>query len=455
MTKARATGWSLRRRLMALASIATVLAWATGGTATLLAAREESERLYDDHLREVARVILSFASHEIEEIRSERPGDIVHQETAGTLEPRYRYQVWSDSSELLLISHTAPRTPFVPLTARGYTDIEIDGKPFCVYSTLTDDGKMLIQVAEEVSARAPFLLSLNQWLVAFFAVSAGGLMLLNRWMFGRATRALDQSATQLTNRSADDLRPIVADSPPRELVPLLTAINDLFGRFARALDAERHFTAAAAHELRTPLAAVRVQAQVAALARTREEAQRALVDLGLCVDRAARMIDQLLTLARLESQTGIGTMTRLRLDDVAAHVLRDLEPLLRERRVALELELRPSEIRGLEFGVAALVRNLVDNAARFSPPCGVVRVATGASDGEAHVVVEDSGPGIPPEARERVFERFYRLDGSNGEGCGVGLSIVHCVARTHGARIALSDSRLGGLRASVSFPRLH
>jgi signal transduction histidine kinase len=164
------------------------------------------------------------------------------------------------------------------------------------------------------------------------------------------------------------------------------------------------------------------------------------------------MIDQLLTLARLESKTGAGRMTRLRVDDVAAHVMRDLEPLLREKRLQVAVELNPCEVTGLEFGVAAMLRNLIDNAARYTPPEGSVRVATGVADGAGFALVEDSGPGIPQDQRQRVFERFYRLADTAVDGCGVGLSIVQCVARAHGACISLADSPLGGLRAAVSFP---
>jgi signal transduction histidine kinase len=449
---ARPHTWSLRRRLMALAAIATIAAWLTGGVAVLLAANKESEKLYDERLRDVARVILSFADHELNEIREERPGDIVHEETAATLDARYRYQIWSDSGELLLVSHDTRRTPFAPLDTRGYLDVALDDRTYCVYALASDDGTLLIQVAEDETLRDTFFVSLNGWLLLFFAVSTATLMGFNRWMFGHATRALDQSARQLLDRSADDLRPIVADHPPRELAPLLQSINTLFGRFERALDAERHFTAAAAHELRTPLAAVRVQAQVAGRARSRGERHDALVDLGVCVDRAGRMIDQLLTLARLESKTGAGRMTRLRVDDVAAHVMRDLEPLLREKRLQVAVELNPCEVTGLEFGVAAMLRNLIDNAARYTPPEGSVRVATGVADGAGFALVEDSGPGIPQDQRQRVFERFYRLADTAVDGCGVGLSIVQCVARAHGACISLADSPLGGLRAAVSFP---
>lgn len=450
---ASAGRWSLRTRLMVLAGIATIVAWLTGGIATLIAAHVESERLYDERLRDVAHVILSFASHEIAEIRAESPDNIVHRDAAATLDRRYRYQVWARTGELLLTSDETSRTRFAPAATNGYLDADLAGRPHCIYVTWSADGEMQIQVAEDSTLRDSFFVNLNTWLVLVFVGSTVLLFLLNGWMFGRATRALDQSAQQLLQRSADDLRPIAADDPPRELAPLLASINTLFGRFEHTLDTERHFTAAAAHELRTPLAAVKVQAQVAARARSATEMRRALRDLGVCVDRAARMIDQLLTLARIESTADNSAMAPVRIDSLAAAVMRDLAPLLSERRLDIGLDLQPCAVHGMEFGVAALMRNLIDNAVRYSPAGGRVHVATGIVDGEAFASVEDSGPGIPAAERERVFVRFYRIAGNAIDGCGVGLSIVRCVAEAHGARVTLSDSRFGGLRATVHFPR--
>lgn len=448
-----AGSWSLRSRLMALAGVACLLAWAAGGAAILLSAREESRRLYEEHLREVARVILSFATHEIEEIRGSGRTDIVHEETAVTLDPRYRYQVWSRDGKLLLISHGTRSEAFAPLGTAGLVRRSAGPETLSVYSAWSEDGGMLIQVAEDEALRAPFFISLDRWLVVFFAGSTLLLVLLNWWMFSRATRALDQSARQLLDRSAEDLRPIAVLNPPRELTPLLDSINRLFGRFERTLDSERRFTASAAHELRTPLAAVRVQAQVAQRARSPAELRQALEDLGVCVERASRMIDQLVTLARVENESTQRSMVPLRVDTVAQAVVNDLRPLLHARKLQVQLDLRPCRITGIEFGVAVLLRNLVDNAARYSPPEGKLLVETGEIDGECCAAVEDSGPGIPLEERERVFTRFYRPANAAVDGCGVGLSIVRSVVRAHGARIDLSDSRLGGLRAAVFFSK--
>ncbi|MEW5881275.1 MAG: ATP-binding protein [Pseudomonadota bacterium] len=450
--EARARGWSLRNRLFVLATVATVTAWIAGGVTVYLVGAEESERLFDEQMEDIGRAVLSFSGHEIEEIRSEGR-DIVHVETAQTLGARYKYQIFSPTGEPLLLSHDAPRTPFAPLDQTGYVTREIGGVPLRTCVMWNDARDMAVIVAEPLSARESYIGGMHGYLLAMFAASLPLLLGFNWWMFRGATRSLDESARQLVDRSPRDLRPIVVESPPRELEPLINSMNSLFRRFDNALAAEQRLTSAAAHELRTPLAAVKVQAQVAARARNREEAAHALGNLTTCIDRAARMVDQLLTLARLDSLSASTALhTTLRLDQIAAQVIDELAPLIEQHRLQLVKSLAPATIEGMEFGVAVLIRNLIDNAVRYTPHGGTLRVTTGQQGEHAYADVEDSGPGIPPQERKRVFERFYRLPSNNVDGCGIGLSIVRTVANVHRARVTLDESSLGGLRAVVTFP---
>jgi signal transduction histidine kinase len=331
----------------------------------------------------------------------------------------------------------------------------VHGNPHRVYAGASADGEWQVQVAEEMSSRRSFVPSLNLWLLGFFATSIVLLLLFNRWFLRTAFRAIEHSASQLVDRSPNDLRQVECDDPPSELEPLLDSINALFQRIERTLDSERNFTAHAAHELRTPLAAIRMQAQVAGRARSQQEAQVALKALLVCVDRAARMIDQLLTLARVEGALlKAATFMTVRLDRVVEQVAHDLRPALDAAGVQLELQLAPVDLAGVETGLLALVRNLVDNAIHHASDGKRVRVETIDRGREAVLIVDDAGPGIPPEDRERVFERFYRLPESGADGCGVGLSIVRCVAELHHATTAIEASPLGGLRVTVTFRKL-
>jgi len=306
-------------------------------------------------------------------------------------------------------------------------------------------------IAQELRKVSPLAALVG--LFGLFLLSLTALLAVGAWMINRATLSLRDSAHQLTERSPDDLRPIEVASPPREVRPLLDQINALFLRFAQALERERRFTFSAAHELRTPLAAVKVHAQVAQLTRTAGERREALEKLLLSIDRASHMVDQLLTLSRVEGMVALReAAAKLRLDIIAAHVIEDVRPLLARRGQRIDAHLAPCEIEGMEFGVASLLRNLVDNSMRYAPDGSPIRVTVRPEGEQAVAIVEDAGPGIPKEERARVFERFYRLY-SDEDGCGIGLSIVRTVAQVHRATVDMDQSDLGGLCVKVAFPQ--
>jgi signal transduction histidine kinase len=295
---------------------------------------------------------------------------------------------------------------------------------------------------------------MHGYLIPLFLVSLGLLLVLNWWLFRRAMCTLNESATQLVDRSPNDLRPIQVERPPTELEPLIASMNGLFERFQSALAAERRLAQSAAHELRTPLAAVKVQAQVAIRARSRSESQIALAHLTTSIDRASRMVDQLLSLARVDSLAASPHLQiPLCLATLSELVLHDLGQVLRQRGLVLQKSLQPAPVRGMEFGVAILLRNLIDNAVHYGPAGGDIRITTGVDCERSFVQVEDAGPGVSEVERERIFELFYRgVESHHVDGCGIGLSIVRTVARLHGAQIQLDTSSLGGLKVRVEFP---
>jgi two-component system OmpR family sensor kinase/two-component system sensor histidine kinase QseC len=445
--------WSLRRRVLLLTAAITAVAWLVGGTAMFMVSRHVSDSLFDQRLRDVATTVLTFADHEVSEVRA-GGAEIVHFEGALTIGTRYHYQIWSKDGELLLVSVDTVGIPFVPLDQRGLSTVEIEGTPMRVIVLSSDDGSKVLEVVEPLSTRAAGINPDFGYLVIPLLLSLALLVGLSTWLVRRATWALGESARQVTQRSPDDLRPLAVADPPQELTPIVAAINSLFARIENALATERRFTSAAAHELRTPLAAIKIQAQVALLTRTDADRRQALSRLMLSIDGAAHMIDQLLTMSRLDGLIALRAQAvRLQLDAVSAHVIDEMRPLAARRQQSIIEELAAADIEGLEFGVAVLLRNLVDNAARYGPSGGTIRVSTGMDEGFCFVRVEDAGPGIAPEQRQRVFERFYRLPtNSMVEGCGIGLSIVQTVAELHHARIELDRSSLGGLCVTVLFP---
>jgi signal transduction histidine kinase len=444
--------WSLRRRLLLLTAVATLIAWLAGGAATFFISHRQSDSLSDQRMHSVAQTLLTLTDHEIDEIRL-AGGGVIHVDEDPALARHYRYQVWSPEPAQLLLTNGDPKAPpIAPFDQAGFVTREFEGAPTRTIVAWSEDRTKLIQIAEPLALREAFPYSAFASLFGLFLVSLAALLAIDAWMIRRAMRALQDSATQLTQRSPDDLRPIEVSAPPREVLPLVNEINALFRRFANALQNERRFTSAAAHELRTPLAAVKVHAQVAQLTRTAADRKRALEQLLLAIDRASHMVDQLLTLSRLDGMIALRAgASPLRLDLIAGHVIDEVRPLLDRRSQRIEASLSACEIEGMEFGVASLLRNLIDNAMRYGPPAREIRVTVRPDAGRGVAIVEDAGPGIPEEERERVFERFYRLY-NDSDGCGIGLSIVRTVAETHQAKIDLDKSELGGLRVQVAFP---
>jgi signal transduction histidine kinase len=262
----------------------------------------------------------------------------------------------------------------------------------------------------------------------------------------------------LGERGPDDLRAIDLRNLPVELAPLLAATNRMMQRVDVALRSEREFVAAAAHELRTPLAGLRAQAELAAHPRTdapaRAEALRAVQD---GVDHAAHLVGQLLDLARSDALAGDAQREALArqpvdLRELLAQLMPELGPPLAERDVQLRQALEVPVIDGSAVALALILRNLLANAVAHARPGGVVSIATRRQAGCTVLVVEDDGPGVPEAERARLCERFYRGRNPAAPGCGLGLAIVKALADAHGATIAFDRASLGGLAVRLSFP---
>jgi two-component system OmpR family sensor kinase len=238
---------------------------------------------------------------------------------------------------------------------------------------------------------------------------------------------------------------------PEEVQPLVRSLNELLARLDDAFDTQRRFAADAAHELRTPLTALTLQIQIARRAESLEERAVALDRLEQGVKRATRLVQQLLTMARLDPDAA-RPATAIDLASVAASVVEEKRPLAEQRGLSLSLASVPVTLYGQEEALRILVANLVDNALRYTPPGGTVEVRVAPDGDHARVEVADSGPGIPEEERERVFDRFYRGRQAPGGGSGLGLAIVRQIVTLHGGSIALDQSPSGGLLVSARFP---
>jgi two-component system OmpR family sensor kinase len=257
-------------------------------------------------------------------------------------------------------------------------------------------------------------------------------------------------------RAGGDLSPVDDGGLPAEVKPLVGEINLLFDRVRLAFETQTHFVADAAHELRSPLTALKLQLQTLQRSPDGATREQAIARLAAGVDRATRLIEQLLVLAREEGRAGPAPpKERLDLAETLRLAVADAAPQAIERQQALSLDApeTPCPIDGHREALRILMRNLLDNAMKYTPPGGRIEVTLQPKvDGRWQLSVDDSGPGIEATERERVLDRFYRVPGSEASGSGLGLAIVHTIARAHGAELALDTSPLGGLRVSLALP---
>jgi signal transduction histidine kinase len=402
----------------------------------------ETSTLFDYQLRQMA---LSLRSQIPMAPRLELPPD--------QADADFVIQIWDVYGTRVYFSR--PGLPLINATALGFADVRVGGRQWRTYGLQTLDG--VIQIAQPVRVREslargaalriviPLLLLLPLLGAAVVGVVGSGL------------RPLRRVAGEVQRRDVHSLAPIAAARLPQEIAPLVNELNRLLMRLNAAFQTQRAFVADAAHELRSPLTALSLELQL--LERAPDEAARreALANLKAAAARAIHLVEQLLTLARNEPREPVGELRPLALEQPVAEGIADAHALAASRQIELSLEADPATIRGDRGALRTLVRNLVDNAVRYTPEGGCVRVRTRAASGiagreAALLEVADSGPGIPPAARERAFDRFYRRAGSPEGGSGLGLAIVKAVADRHGAEVRLGDAPEGGLLVTVVFP---
>ncbi|MDP2785396.1 MAG: sensor histidine kinase N-terminal domain-containing protein [Sulfurimicrobium sp.] len=448
---------SLRAKLLVLLLAIISLAWMATAVLIYFDAHHEIDELFDAQLAQSAQVLLAQARHDLKDERDDDDGIATEIAGAGAgaghkYERKIAFQVWDKHGRLLLRSASAPVEPLATRES-GFAEAVIDGKPWRVYTQREEEGEIRVQVGERHEVRNELAASVAQRLLLPLGIALPALALLIWFAVGRGLSPLRRIGGEVAQRDPANLAPLEERTAPAEITPLLHALNALLGRLDRALESERRFTADAAHELRTPLAALKIQAQVAQ--RAQNEAQRgaALENLILGVDRATHLIEQLLTLARLEPTGGSALMAGCDVAAIARQTLADLAPAALEKEIELGLSSPDTAtIKGNADMLGILLRNLVDNAIRYTPRNGRVDVSLLVEQGRVRLEVEDSGPGIPEQERQRVFDRFYRILGNDAAGSGLGLSIVRRIADFHAASLSLADGEHGaGLRVSVDF----
>jgi two-component system OmpR family sensor kinase len=359
-------------------------------------------------------------------------------------------QVWSERGQVLFTSLPGAGLPAgVP---SGFSGTVLNGRRYRVFA-VRGPGRV-VAVAQADRARREWSAELALRTVGPILVLAPVLLALAWLVVRRATAPLLRVRDQVSRRAADDLSPLDPAGLPGEIRPLVAELNLLFLRLGQAFRTQQAFVADAAHELRTPLAALRLQAQAILRAGDDQTRLAAARNLLARVDRSTRLVEQMLDLARQEAAADpVDQGDAIDLADLAGQVIGDCLPLARARHLDLGLEgSAGARIRGDAGAIRNLLRNLVENAVKHAREGGVVNVVVRLDRDRAVLAVEDDGPGIPEPERERVFDRFYRVPGQGGTGSGLGLAIVRTIARRHRGEVALGTSELGGLAVTVDFP---
>ncbi|HEV2286766.1 MAG TPA: ATP-binding protein [Steroidobacteraceae bacterium] len=435
---------------MAVATaLAACAAFLVLGLLVYRAVDSSTRREFDEMLAQQAALALRYAEHEYGEgetvvPRSLRPGE-------RPMPFELAYQITTRAGEVL---YRSPRTPAEALaTGLGHADAVLDGRAWRVVTLESATTPLVIHMAEPLGVRDALLARTTRAVTLPLVLALLLLTALIGFVTERAFRPVRRIAADLAGRGAGDLSPVDTAAMPVETHALGVALNGLLARHAEVLARERRFTADAAHELRTPLAALRAQAQVAARAGSCAETRRALEKLQAGIDRTTHLMGQLLSLARLEPGSAFAAGQTTAARKVVELVLEDLASAARDKQLAVVVRGEELLLPGSPEVLYLLLRNLLENSIRHVAPRGQVRLEMSAAAGGALLAVSDDGPGIPAAERTRALERFYRIPGSGSAGSGLGLSIVGRIVELLAGTIDLTAPPAGtGLVVSIRLP---
>jgi two-component system OmpR family sensor kinase len=429
---------SIQRQLLVWLLGGIFLATAIAGVAIYLTTLGRANDLFDYQLQQTAISLPAHLQDEADYKNEEFDEDIV-------------IQVWNHQGKLIYTSNTDLTLP--RYKRQGFQTVNAFDETWRIYS---ENRRMnYIQIAQPDRVREELAVSLAlRSLIPFFLLIPV-ILLLAGFVVKRSLRPLQNIVHAVQQRTPVDLQPLPTIGLPAELAPIAHSLNDFLARLEKALSAQRAFIADAAHELRSPLTALKLQLQLAERAKTEGQRTLALAKLHERLNRATHLLEQLLTLARHEASPGTEAVGKVGLADIIRRGLGDYAALAESRQIVLAAEFPDPDLQvlGNAQSLQVLLGNLLKNALNYTPAGGAVTVCAGQEHGQVLLRVTDNGVGIAQEDRQRVFDRFYRTPGNEVAGTGLGLAIVQNIVEQHGATIRLDDNPQGaGLQASVLFP---
>jgi two-component system OmpR family sensor kinase len=433
---------SIRQRLAVWLLLGLSAATLLGAWSVYVRARAEARKLFDYQMQ------LTAASFPDEGL-----GGMTRTPGGASSGDVVVVQIWDRDGTRLYLSR--PESPPPRRSEIGFSDVRTPNGDWRVYTALV--GNNVIQVSQPSILREELAAGMALRTMSPLLILLPLLIGIIWFTIGRSLKPVNDVAGAVAARSADALDPLPDRHLPQEVRPLVTALNGLLDRLGRSLDVQRAFVADAAHELRTPLTALRLQIQLAERATTDAERLAAFERLKGGAERATRLVEQLLAMARSDPEAAERAFVEVDLTALARATVAELAPLAEAKGLDLGFSGdRPVTVQGDPESLRVLLENLVDNAIRYTPAGGTIDVAVAGSGGTASLSVADDGPGIPPDDRERVFDRFYRrpsTESTDTTGSGLGLAIVRRIAQRHHASVELGDGLHGrGLKVAVQLP---
>ena len=438
---------SLKQRLLILVLTSVCLVWLGAATFTYWDAKRELAQVLDAHLAQASTLLVAQSTEELDDLAEEQ-APLLHKYSR-----RVAFQIWEDN-KLLFHSANAPKTPLAD-KQNGFSDIKIAGQDWRVFTSEAkgeEEHQLTIHVAELKEVREQLANSIIANLLTPLWFALPVLALLLWWAVAASLKPLVKLTQAVAQRKPNNLNPIQLQAPA-EVTPLVERLNQLFSKTNALIENERRFTADAAHELRTPIAGIQAQVQVAQAAQSTAGREHALEQALQGCQRASHLIAQLLTLARLESSAATNFET-CDLRQIAQQQISELAPSAWEQGIQLALaEGNSVPIQGLATLLEVLLRNLLDNAIRYAGAGTEVVVSLAYADNKAVLTVADNGRGLPAEELAKITERFYRPADTTATGSGLGLSIVQRIVELHAGSLRITQGAKGqGLSVFIYFP---
>ncbi len=435
--------YSIHRRLLTLLLIAICGVWSVVSLRIYIHTQYEVEELFDANLAQSAQILLRLIQHEIEEqsMTGKKQKIVVEQPLFGhQYEHQLAFLVRSSDGHILIRSTMTPLFPQLPSFSNYWAK---DGYLWRVFTRQTDG--FIVQTAERHNIRDELITKIMFSILLVLLITLPLLAALIWISISQSLKPLETVTKEIKTRTPNQLQILDIKKIPIEIRVLTQAINQLFKRLNKAFENERRFTADAAHELRTPLAGLKTQAQVAQRAIDTQQRELALEQILIAVDRSSHLVTQLLSLARVDATRTLVTAPFDMLI-IIKEIISELTPQALEKNIDLGLEntARDYIISADRISISIMLCNLVDNAIRYTPKGGEVTIyLSNIKDNKLSVMIKDTGPGIPLIEQKQIFERFYRGDNHNIPGSGLGLSIAQTVATLHNIEIQLLDGDNG------------